>query len=175
MHVRLRVLAAGLAVALAACPPPASATHLEIQAGRSYLDEHASNTAFVEATFADHRIGNSRFRWSPDVSLGWIAGRDVPRYRNNAITTRDQIWLLAGGMRLHYGDPGDWYQPLFLSFQPAVHSGRTQALSSAYEFVSSLGWQGRRLSVQIRHISNGGLHKPNLGETMALVGVGFDL
>ena len=64
---------------------------------------------------------------------------------------------------------------LFLSVQPALQSGRTQALSSGYEFVSTLGWQGRHVSVQIRHVSNAGLHAPNRGETMALLGVGFDL
>ncbi|MGH8144898.1 MAG: acyloxyacyl hydrolase, partial [Rhodanobacteraceae bacterium] len=41
----------------------------------------------------------------------------------------------------------------------------------AYEFVSTLGWQARRFSVQIRHISNGSLHEPNCGETMLLLGV----
>ena len=64
---------------------------------------------------------------------------------------------------------------MFFSLQPALHSGRTQALSSAYEFVTSVGWQGRRFSVQIRHVSNAGLHNPNRGETMALIGLGFDL
>jgi hypothetical protein len=60
---------------------------------------------------------------------------------------------------------------LFFSFQPALHAGRTQALSSVYEFVSTLGWQGRVASIQVRHISNGSLHPPNCGETMVLLGV----
>ncbi len=170
---QLRAL--GLAVALAACSFPAAAAHLELQGGRSYMDSHATNAAFVEGVFDEHRIGNSRFSWSPDVSLGWIGGRDVARYRASRYSTHDDVWLLAGGARLHYGDSGDWYHPLFVSFQPAVQTGRTQALSSGYEFVSSLGWQGRHVSIQIRHVSNGGLHKPNRGETMALLGVGFDL
>src|SRR6185312_11098319 len=106
-----------------------------------------------------HRVGDSRWSWSPDVSLGWINGRDIARFRDNRYDTRDDAWLLAAGAR----------------FQPALNSGRTQALSSPYEFVSTLGWQGRRFSVQIRHVSNGDLHKPNRGETMALVGIGFDL
>ena len=97
-----------------------------------------------------------------------------PAIRDSHPTTRPDVWLLAGGVRLQYGQAGDWYRHLFVSFQPAVTSGRTQALSTAYEFVSSLGWQGRHLSLQIRHISNASLHQPNRGETMALVGVGFD-
>ena len=50
-----------------------------------------------------------------------------------------------------------------------------QARSSAYESVDSVGWQWHHLSFEIRHISNGRLHQPNRGETMALVGVGFDI
>ena len=111
----------------------------------------------------------------PDVSLGWLDGRDIASFDRNRYSTRDQVWLVAGGARFRYGDAGDWYRSLFFSFQPALHTGRTQALSSPYEFVSTLGWQGRRFSVQIRHISNGDLHSPNRGETMALLGMGFDL
>jgi hypothetical protein len=153
----------------------AAATHLEVQAGRSYMDSYATNTVFVEGVFNEHRIGNSRFSWSPDVSLGWINGRDVARYRYSSYTTHDDVRLLAVGARFHYGDAGDWYRPLFFSIQPAAQSGRTQALSSGYEFVSTLGWQGQHVSLQIRHVSNAGLHDPNRGETMALAGLGFDI
>lgn len=162
-------------LALGALAPSAYATHLEVQGGRSYMDGYGTNAAFVEAVFAPHRIGNSRFDWSPDLSLGWIDGRDVARYRDKRYDTRDDISLFAAGARFHYGSEGDWYRPLFFSFQGAVINGRTQALSSGYQFVSTLGWQGRHLSFQLRHISNGSLHEPNRGETMALVGIGFDL
>ena len=162
-----------LALPLVSLAFPAAAARLEIQGGRSYMDSYATNTVFVEGVFDEHRLGDTRFSWSPDVSLGWLDGRNIARFDGNRYTTRDQIWLLAGGARLHYGDASDWYRSLFLSFQPALHTGRTQALSTPYEFVSSLGWQGRRFSVQIRHISNGNLHHPNRGETMALLGVAF--
>ncbi|OOG48655.1 lipid A 3-O-deacylase [Rhodanobacter sp. C01] len=160
--------------------PAAAAVRVEIEAGRSYMDSYATNTAFVEGVFDEHRIGDSRFSWSPDVSLGWIDGRDIAGYDNyrhdgHLYSTRDQSWLLAGGARFRYGDPGDWYRSLFFSFQPALHTGRTLALSTPYEFVSTLGWQGRHFMLGIRHISNGDLHSPNRGETMALVGIGFDL
>ena len=166
-----------VAVALALLPLalPARAAHVQIEAGRSYMDSYATNAVFVEGVFDAHRIGDSRWSWSPDVSLGWINGRDIARFRDSRYTTRDDAWLLAAGARFQYGDANDWYRHLFLSFQPALNSARTQALSSPYEFVSTLGWQGRRFSVQIRHVSNGDLHKPNRGETMALVGFGFDL
>jgi hypothetical protein len=138
------------------------------------MDSYAVNTVFVEGVFDEHRLGDSRFSWSPDVSLGWLDGRAIARYDGSRYTTRDQVWVVAGGARFHYGDASDWYRPLFLSFQPALQTGRTQALSTPYEFVSTLGWQGQRFSVQVRHISNGNLHSPNRGETMALVGVAFN-
>ncbi|HEV2621481.1 MAG TPA: acyloxyacyl hydrolase [Frateuria sp.] len=165
----LALLSAGVAL-------PATAAHLELQGGRSYMDSYGANTAFVEATFAPHTIGaNGRLDWSPDLSAGWIDSRDVRRYRNAAYGTDHAVALVAAGARFHYGDADAWYRPLFFSFQLAGANRTTQALSTHYQFVSSLGWQGEHLSFQIRHISNGSLHKPNRGETMALVGLGFDL
>ncbi|MDQ6647456.1 MAG: acyloxyacyl hydrolase [Pseudomonadota bacterium] len=173
---RLRDTSIAVLLAIAAVPTlPAAAAHLELQGGRSYMDTESTNAAFVEAVFNGHRIGDSRWRWSPDVSLGWVKGRDVARYNDARYTTRDDVWLFAAGPRFQYGDDADWCHHFFFSMQPAVTSGRTQALSSGYEFVSTAGWQGQHLSFQIRHISNAGLHNPNRGETMALIGVGFDL
>jgi Lipid A 3-O-deacylase (PagL). len=168
----LRPLAA-TAFALAALP--AAAAHVELQAGRSYMDSRAANAVFVESVFAAHPLGDTGIRWAPDLSLGWINGRDIAHYRHARYGTRDDIWLAAGGVRLSAGGPGDWYSHFFYGFQVALHSGRTQALSSTYEFVNTVGWQWRHLSFQVRHISNGKLHEPNRGETMALVGVGFEL
>jgi hypothetical protein len=137
------------------------------------MDDYGANTAFIEAVFAPRPLGNSRFSWAPDVSVGWIDGRDVARFRGKRYTTEDSIALLAAGVRLYCGDGDEWSRRLFLSLQPVLHTGRTQALSSVYEFATMVGWQGRRFSVQLRHISNASLHEPNRGETMALVGVAF--
>jgi hypothetical protein len=163
------------AMCLAATVFSATAAHLELQGGPSYMGSHATPAAFVEGVFDKRRIGDSDFSWSPDVSLGWIEGRDLARYRHNRYSTFGDAWLLAAGARLHYGSVDDWCRHLFLSFQPALNSARTQALSSPYEFVSTLGWQGQRFSVQVRHVSNGNLHHPNRGETMLLLGVGFEM
>jgi hypothetical protein len=166
-----------LALALALFPLtlPAQTAQLQLQGGRSYMDGHAATALFLEAIFDGHQIGDSRWSIAPDVSLGWIDGRDLARFRDSRYPTQPEAWLLAGGARLQHrsadGGPGHW----FASFQPALNSARTQALSSPYEFITTVGWQGRRFSFQIRHISNASLHKPNRGETMALVGVGFDL
>lgn len=175
MYLPSRTARVAIVLSLAAMAFPAAASHWEFQGGRSYMDGHPTNAAFVEGVFGERTIGNSRFSWSPDVSLGWIDGRPLARYDIGRYTTRDDVWLLGAGARFRYGDAGNWYHGLFFSFQPAVQTGRTLALSSAYEFISTLGWQGRHLSVQVRHVSNGGLHGPNRGETMALIGVGFDL
>ena len=172
LHWQRRVVAVG--IAFAACHA-ASATDLDLEVGRSYMDCASTPTVFVEVVPGEHRIGATQFVWSPDASLGWIDGRDAGRYRYSAYSTTSSIWLVAGGVRIRTGDDAAWYRPLFFSFQPALHTGRTQALSSAYEFVSTLGWQGRHFNFQIRHISNGSLHEPNRGETMALIGVTFNI
>ncbi|SEM57529.1 Lipid A 3-O-deacylase (PagL) [Luteibacter sp. UNCMF331Sha3.1] len=170
-------LGALAALSLAAVTVPAAAqTHLEIQGGRSYMNSYGTNAFFAEAVFAPEAMGQSRFTWSPDVSIGYIKGRDIGKYRNADPGTTDDIWVGALGARFHYGSAGDWYQPFFFSFQVAgTAGGRTQALSSGYEFVSTLGWQYKNVSFQVRHISNGSFQEPNRGETMALVGFGFDI
>jgi len=175
MSVQVGWFRAAVLTALVAAAFPAAAVHVEVQGGRSYMGSFGANALFVESVFTAHRFGDSRFSWSPDVSLGWIDGRDIARYRGNRYGTRDSIWLVAAGARFHYGDANDWYRSLFFSVQPAVQTGRTMALSGSLEFVSTLGWQGKRFSIQLRHVSDGGLRGPNRGETMALVGVGFDL
>jgi hypothetical protein len=154
---------------------PAHAARLQVEGGRSYMDNHGARSAFVEAVFDAHRVGDSRWTWASDVSLGWIDGREVARYRFSRYGTQDDVWLLAAGARFQHGDSANDGRGWFVSFQPAATHGRTQALSSGYEFVTTLGWQGRRFSVQLRHVSNAGLHEPNRGETMALIGVGFEL
>jgi hypothetical protein len=172
-------LVLGLLAALsltAVALPAAAETHLEIQGGRSYMDSHGTSAFFVEALFDAHPIGQSRFTWSPDVSIGYIKGRDIGRYADSHPGVTNDVWVGAAGARLHYGNDSDWYQPLFFSFQVAgTAGGHTQALSTGYEFVSTVGWQMKNVSFQIRHISNGSFHEPNRGETMALVGIGFNL
>ena len=165
-----------IAVALLAAPALSqAATRLEVQAGRSYMDAHGSNTGFVEAVFAPHAIGNSRFTWSPDVSAGWIAGRDLAQFRGMRYGTGPSVALVAAGARLRTTDTRAWYHPVFFSFQVAGTNHTTQALSTHYQFVSTLGVQLDHLSLGIRHISNGSTHEPNRGETMAVVGLGFEI
>ena len=51
----------GFALALLLPALSHASTRLEVQAGRSYMDSHGANTAFVEAVFAPHAIGNIPF------------------------------------------------------------------------------------------------------------------
>lgn len=166
------LMRAGLALLLLVCAGACvAAPRIELQLGRSYSSSRGATTAFAESTFSEHAVGSTRFTWAPDISAGWIDGRASRSRRRFRYSTTDSIWLVAAGARFRYGTSGDWYHHLFFSFQPALHTGRTRALSSAYEFVSTLGWQAKRVSIQVRHISNGSLHEPNCGETMLLLGV----
>jgi hypothetical protein len=151
----------------------ASAAQLSVEGGRSYMDSHPATVLFVEGVFASHPLGGSRITWAPDVSLGWIGGRRLHRYDGARYTPRDAVWLAAAGIRLQPAATDAWYRHLFFSEQLAVQNRHSLALSSDYEFVSSVGWQGEHFSFQLRHISNAGLHGPNRGETMALLGIGF--
>jgi hypothetical protein len=62
-----------------------------------------------------------------------------------------------------------------ISFNEVFHllGWITSGLSGPLEFASTFGWQGKHFSLQLRHISNAGLHEPNRGETMALAGLSF--
>jgi len=169
-----RFVCPALALGLLAAVTPATATRLELQAGRSYTDSNGANTAFVEAVFAPRTLGRTRFVWSPDVSVGWIDGRHL-KHHAGPYDSRASVALLAAGARVHMGSEGRWYHPLYFSGQIAATNHTTHALSSHYQFVSTLGWQAKHFNVAIRHISNGSLNGPNAGETMALVGVAFDI
>jgi hypothetical protein len=180
--MRISTLTRGLAVALLCALPavPAMAARFELQGGVSFMgnpsNSYTTPVAFGEVVFDPNQIGSSNFTWSPDVTAGWIGGRDgskVAKFNDDNPTTRDDVFLVAGGVRLHYGPTNAWYQPFFLSFQPAVHTGRTQALSSVYEFVTTVGYQGDHWSLGVRHISNGSFQEPNRGETMLIAGIAF--
>jgi hypothetical protein len=163
---------------MSAVPAMAADPQFSVEGGLSFLGgyftwDQGAPAVFAEGVFDEHAFGDSRFTWSPDVTVGWIDGRDIARFEHDRYTTREHIWMLAGGVRFHYGASGDWYRPLFFSFQPTLHTGRTQGLSSSYEFTSTLGWQGAHWMFALRHSSNAFLHMPNKGENMLVMGVTF--
>jgi len=136
-------------------------TRWELSAGPSVtLNSEWTGAGFVERIGSERPLG--QFSWAPDFALGWIAGRSTHRARLD-----HDVGLAAFGLRFYV------WKHLFLSEQGALLAGRTDALSSGGEFVSSLGWQGDRWVLMVRHISNADLHTPNHGETMLLAGVAF--
>jgi hypothetical protein len=173
MHSSIHSLLATLVLLIAVQAQPVRAANIDVEAGRSYSNSHGTAAVFVEGVFDAKTIGSSNFSWEPDVSLGWLDGRNLYNHRIESENTRDNAFLLGAGARFHYGQPGDWYRQLFFSFQPTYNTGRTPGLSSPLEFASTLGWQWKRFSIRIRHISNAGIHEPNRGETMALAGISF--
>jgi hypothetical protein len=173
MQLLAKPFQVALALALVTAALPAAAATFEIEAGRSYSNSHGTPAVFAEGVFDAQPIGSSNFTWAPDVSLGWIDGRDLYHHRIDGENTRDNAFLLGAGARFQYGQQGDWYHHLFFSFQPTYNTGRTPGLSGPLEFASTLGWQWDRFSIRFRHISNAGIHEPNRGETMGLIGVSF--
>jgi hypothetical protein len=157
---------AALAALALAVPAVASAqdgggARWELSAGPSMtLNSEWTGAAFAERIGEERTFG--RFTWAPDLAFGWIAARSTHRANLD-----HDVGVAALGVRVYL------WRRLFLSEQGAIIAGRTDALSSAGEFVSSLGWQGERWVAMVRHISNADLHKPNHGETMLLVGFAF--
>ena len=161
------LLAAALLVAGAL---PAHAATFEILGGRSKTSSWRwTDAAFLAALGKAHpfTLGEHRLSWTADAELGWIGPRPVTAQNVHENLTHS-VWMVMGGARLS----GFWRQAFF-GFDLAYAKDRSDALSSPYEFVSTLGWQGDRYLVALRHISNASFHEPNLGETMLLVGVRF--
>ena len=114
--------------------------------------------ASVSGTPAD----DGHAHWVPIASVGGIGSRQVAGEDFD-----HTVFLAAAGAR--YGK----VDGLFVSEQVAATSTRTDALSSRFEFMTSLGWQHGHFIGLVRHISNAHLlgGGRNLAETMALVGV----
>ncbi len=152
-----------LAAALLLAAPAAQAGRVEFSAGRSWtlLPRHYTAVAFAE--WIGDPVPVWRLRFAPAFALGHFAPRPNPP---NARLDH-AVWLGAAGARLYL------WRSLYLGFALATSHGKTDALSTPYEFMSSLGWQGGHWQVMFRHVSNGDLHEPNHGETMLLAGLAF--
>jgi len=169
MSPRSTILTIALLLA-ALVVPAAHAGTLEILGGRSKTSSWRwTDAAFLAAVGDAHpfRLGSHALSWSPDVELGWIGPRPVTARNVHEYLTHP-VWMAMGGARLS----GFWRRAFF-GFDVALTKNRSGSLSSPYEFVSTLGWQGQRFVFALRHISNASFHEPNLGETMLLVGVRF--
>lgn len=159
MYARRRTVI-GLTLLLAFSLP--AAARVEFSGGRSQTTRRDWTTVF----FAEW-VGVQRpvwiFHWAPELGLGHFNARpDLPGIRLD-----NDVWVGAVGARLYL------WRNAFFGFQGALTDGKTDALSTPYEFVSTLGWQGHHWQVMVRHISNDDFHEPNHGETMLLLGVAF--
>ncbi len=166
----LHALGLLLAASLMLGPPPARAAGLELLGGASKTSGWRwTRAAFVAVTGGTRpfTLGGHRLDWAPEAELGWIGPRPVTPQNTHENLTHP-VWMAMGGARLS----GFWRQAFF-GFDVALAKNRSGTLSSPYEFVSTLGWQGGHYLVALRHISNASLHEPNLGETMLLLGVRF--
>ncbi len=141
---------------------PAQSTDLAVEVGPSWTKGERSTAAlFATALGRERQLGE--LRWQPRVDIG------VVRSRHPALANLDRtVWVAAAGARF----PHLW-KNAFFSFQLAAATPHTGALSSTQQFVSSLGWKQGRITVMVRHISNGSTHEPNYGESMLLLGADF--
>lgn len=146
---------------------PAHATTFDFDIGRSVAgraagDADAATVGFLTA------IGlpgaDARARLQPVGTLGWVGSHHVDR------GDLDRS-VVVGGAGARYRFLG----PVFVSEQIVVTSTRTSALSSRFEFMTTLGVRLGRFLLMGRHISNAHLigGGPNHGETMLLIGVRF--
>ena len=158
----MKVIRCGFA-ALACLLPclPALAAGFDLAAGPSVTASERTTAAVFASVFGNPPRGG-RIQFEPIGTLGWIDSRHTRRDDLN-----HEVFLAAGGVRAVAGD--HW----FASEQLAATSTRTDALSSRFEFMTSLGWEDGRFIVMLRHVSNAHIlgGGKNLGETMLLAGV----
>lgn len=143
------------------CVSPVSAAEggWLISAGATRTPAGGGQTGAV--VFADW-VSDRGEAFHPVWSVGLIADKGTSQDQLNR-----NVLIGAGGVR--WQSPWLW----FVQFEVGAVSAHTQALSSTGQFVSSVGFQRRRVTFQIRHISNGGTAGRNAGETMALIGWSF--
>jgi len=143
----------------------ARSADIELLSGRS-VTSHGRPTPIVAAEW----LGKTR-QWKgmtvqSDVGLTYVSAR---HHQQSGDFSRGAA-VAAVGVRF----PELPYH-LFFSFQLGATAPETPALSSTQQFVSSLGWSHDNYVILVRHISNGSTRKPNLGETMLLVGADFKI
>lgn len=158
---RIRRLAELLA--LLALPITAGAAEFDLAAGPSVTAGERATTALFASVFGGSSSAHS-VRLTPIGTAGWIGARDVHGNRHAVV-------VAGGGLQMEAGR--HW----FASEQLVATSTRTDALSSRFEFMTSVGWQYAHLVVMVRHISNGHLigGGKNIGETILLAGVRWSL
>jgi hypothetical protein len=161
----MRNLQRGLAAmaCVLACAP-AWAAGFDLAAGPSVTASERSTAAVFASVFGEPPAGGNA-RFAPIGTLGWIDSRN---------TSKDdldhEVFVAGGGVRMLAAN-----RRWFASEQLVATGTRTGALSSRFEFMTTVGWQDGHFIVMLRHVSNAHLlgGGRNLGETMLLGGVKF--
>lgn len=156
-------LGAALAWGLAGSAFAARAAEFDLAGGASATaGVRWAPAFFADVTAAPPDDGDAHFE--PIGSLGAIGSRHTDHEDLD-----HAVFLAAGGLR--YGREDG----LFVGGQIAATSTRTDAISSRFEFMTSIGWRDARWMVMLRHVSNARIlgGGRNLGETMLLAGVRF--
>lgn len=145
---------------------PARAAGFDLAAGRSAAGP-AAGSGIGDATVAFLTVAptigdDDKVGFAPIGTLGWVGSHHTSQGHLDR-----SVFLAAGGLRYRF------FRRFFVSEQIAVTSVRTSALSSRFEFMTTLGVQVGHVMLMARHISNAHLigGGPNHGETMLLIGV----
>jgi hypothetical protein len=152
-------------VVLVFCVERAVAADFDVVAGASVT----VHNLWTDAEFLDAGASvadDGQVHWSPVATLGHIGAVQTAYHRDRLDR---EIWVAGAGVKL-----SGWWRGAFVSEQLGATSRRDDALSSTWQFVTTLGWQTDRFVAFVRHVSNAKLFGgKNLGETMFMVGVGF--
>jgi len=138
------------------------AAELELAGGTTlgrYQTLHESGVANINL------VTDPRGRFPTEWSIGLVFAQDRnPSYLDNDEAT---AWLgIAKRAR---------WKGLFVGFGLVVVDQTSQRISSHVNFKSSAGFHLGRLTAQMQHISNAGLHGTNDGETFFTLGFRFAL
>ena len=163
-----RVIRFLLLASLALAMSPGRAADLSVEFGPSWSGKSglgSTHAGFVQAaserTFT---VLGERFELNPVATAGVVLGRDDP-------IDRRQVWLLGAGARIRRAGHGSSHW--FWESQAFVTARETASLSGHLQFGNGFGYAHRAWELKLRHLSNGGLDRPNHGETMLLVGYRF--
>lgn len=153
---------------LALFAPTAQAAEFAIEAGQSWSGKSGLGTThagFIQIGSGHrHPLLRGKLQIQPVVTAGFVAGRGQGIHRRDA-------WLAGAGLRVTR--PGHGRRHWFCESFVLASSGDTPSLSGHLQFANGFGYAHGSWEVKARHISNAGLHEPNHGETMLLMGYRF--
>ncbi len=128
-------------------------TEVTVSLATSVNSARASSGGWATLSLWNDQL-NSRWHWTPEVMGG------VLQSRHGDDSYRRTIVFAGGGLRLRY-------RRLVMASGLVITSGRTPALSTRHQFVSTLGLKlSRSLTLEYRHLSNASTGGHNGGEDL---------